>query len=185
VAGLAAVVLSCSSGGLTVPSFTFEDGLENWQPRGVDLDDPPVTWTIEWTGEEAYEGEHSVRLSLNNLNGQAKIWIEREFRLDPNRTYRVDVSYALGTSDAVGTDPWTLIAGVHHEPPSAASELTYRGDTPKGSASPAVEWVARSHQVTLASGTAGSLYVAVGVWGRGVESRVYYLDDLRVVISGA
>lgn len=176
-------IAGCETDELTVPAFSFEKGWEGWAPQGLDLGSPPVQWSIDRTTVEAYDGVTSVRMTLDNDNADAKIWIEREFLLDAGTNYRVDVSFAFGTFDPAGAPLWRLIAGAHTAAPRTGSALTYQGDTSNGTGSSDLQWVRKSYNFSVASGNDGKVFVVVGVWGTHDESRVYYVDDLQVVFS--
>lgn len=186
VALLAPIGTACDRGELVfVPEVealsSFEQGLDGWSRWGVDLDNPPVSWSIERSQEQAAEGSFSLRFEMNNLNDAGKIWVEKPFTVEPNQSYEVAVAYSFGTSDFGDVNHWTLITGVHSAPPRAPGTLTFQGSTANGeSADNGLIWIDRSYELNARSAADGLLYVAVGVWGTWETRRVYYLDDVTV-----
>ena len=81
--GVLAALSSCDFGEELVvypefdDSFSFERELEEWSAGGRDLLLPPVTWEVTPSTDRASDGAQSVRLRLDNVNDQDKIWIER------------------------------------------------------------------------------------------------------------
>ncbi|MGQ9604199.1 MAG: hypothetical protein ACUVUU_08325 [bacterium] len=164
-------------------TFCFEDGLEEWIPRGIDLDQPDVEWEISWTNEMAKCGNHSVKLHLNNLNDKAKIWIEREFKLKPNCGYEIELKFAFATADFGEINLWRMIAGASNKSPKTREDLIYRDDTGKDSNLPQHEWTTKTYLDTLTTSGEGSVYFMVGVWGTHEVERTYFVDSIEVTIS--
>lgn len=161
-------------------SFSFESGLEGWEAAGTDLIDPPVDWDVSVTGEEAVEGERSVRFRLSNLNDMGKIWIQRPFQLSANQAYEVVVRYRFGTSDAGEVNLWRLLTGVHLDPPVTRGHLTVQGDTGHEGEGPGLVWTEKSFTFQARTAADARLWVSVGVWGTFETERIYYVDDLTV-----
>lgn len=171
-----------------VPAYdlidSFESGLGDWTAEGVDLDNPTVAWSVAGSTEEASTGSHSVKLTLDNVNGAGKIWIERELEVDSAQAYDVTISFDLGTADYGTVNLWKVIAGAHTAPPETAAELTFRDDTGNGADSDAgVRWVSKSYTVHTRSDDDGHLYVVVGVWGTHETARSYYLDNVHLQLT--
>ncbi|MBW3535318.1 MAG: hypothetical protein KY453_08910 [Gemmatimonadetes bacterium] len=165
-------------------SYSFESGLDGWLPDGTDLDDPLVDWEVDVTGEHASDGSNAVRLRLDNLNGQGRIWIERRFDVAPDTAYTVEIAFDFGTSDFGDVNLWRVLAGATATDPEVAGELSPRDDT-GGAEDEGVTWLERSYTTTLMSSEDGDLWVHVGVWGTWETERAYYIDDLRVTLSRA
>lgn len=164
-------------------TFCFEDTLEEWTGRGIDLDEPIVDWKISWTNEMYKCGNYSRKLYLNNVNDKAKIWIEREFKLKPNCGYEIELKFAFATADFGGTSLWTIIAGASNKQPKTGADLIYRDDTGKDSNLPQHEWITKTYLDTLATSEEGSVYLMVGVWGTYEVERTYFVDSIEVTIS--
>jgi hypothetical protein len=164
-------------------SFSFEAGLGSWVPGGLDLVGPSVVWSASSSSEEASDGDQSVRVYLDNLNGQGKIWISRELEVAPHQRYDIDISFELATADA-SADAWQVIAGAHTAPPESAAELSFRGATAAAGADGGeLAWVTNQYAVQGQADGDGLLYILVGIWGTGPGARTYYVDDVRLVLT--
>ena len=165
--------------------FSFEDDMEGWEVKGMDLElgNSTIEWSIARSQERAENGSSSVRLFLENWNDMGKIWIERGFVLKPNTTYRVDVSYAFASADWGVVNFFRIITGVLQQPPKTRDELVYQGDTGNGHPDSDVGyvWLSNSYTFTVQSNVEGEIYVILGVWGAWETPRTYYLDSIRVV----
>jgi len=163
-------------------TFSFEDNLEGWSADGTDLDDPPVDWSIERSEEEASDGDTSVRLRLDNLNDQGKIWLERSFPLKRNTMYDIEIAFDFGTADFGDINLWSIIAGAHAESPEVAADLTFHQNESGNGADEDVglQWVEKGYTVEHMTDDDGILVVAVGVWGTWEALRTYYVDNLRI-----
>jgi len=177
-----AVLVGCDESG--IPSsgtltFSFEEDMEGWVANGTDLDNPPVEWSIERSKDITSDGKTAVRLYLNNMNDAGKIWIERPFDGEPNRTYQVHVEYDFASADWGDMNLWPIITGA--VPESAKTELVYQEDT-RNNASPedGFVWLRKSYDFDVGSGPDGKVYVIIGVWGTWETARTYYLDNIDI-----
>jgi len=177
-----AVLVGCDESG--IPSsgtltFSFEEDMEGWVVNGTDLDNPPVEWSVERSKDIASDGKSAVRLYLNNMNDAGKIWIERPFDGEPNRTYQVHVEYDFASADWGDMNLWTIITVV--VPESAKMELVFQGDT-GNNAKPedGFVWLRKSYDFNVESGPDGKVYVIIGVWGIWETARTYYLDNIDI-----
>jgi hypothetical protein len=174
---------------LTAPStpsatFSFENGLEGWTPKGTDLSDPPIQWSIESSADRASDGTHSAKFELSNLNDAGKIWLERPFAVQPNHSYHVTVQLSLGTQDFGQANLFTVIAGVRTTPAVDRNDLTYQDHTGNGADNDVgYKWVEKSYDFYLVSGADGTLYIDVGIWGTWETLRTYYIDNVRITIT--
>lgn len=110
-------------------TFSFENSLEGWTPKGTDLSSPPIEWSIEPSQDRASDGAYSAKFVLNNLNDAGKIWLERPFTVQPNQSYHVTVQFSLGTQDFGLANLFRIIAGVRPTPAVTRDDLTYQGET--------------------------------------------------------
>lgn len=160
--------------------------MEGWTPAGVDLDHPPVEWSIERSEEMANDGNTSIKLSLNNLNDAGKIWIEHEYLCQPNELLNVKIEYDFASSDWGDVNLWRIIAGVHNTPPRSRDGLYFQEDTGiNGSPETGYKWLHKSYSFNVDSGETGKLTVAVGVWGTWETLRVYFIDNLKISFTSA
>jgi len=180
--GLAFVMLSgCCFPPADCEDFSFETGLQDWQAAGTDLEDPPVDWSIEQSEELASDGVRSVKLYLDNLNDAGKIWIVREFQLDPNALYQAHVRFDLASADFGSFNLWKVIVSVTSQLPQTRDDLTYPDDTANGSdADIGYQWLQKEFDFTAETDSTGRLYVSIGVWGTWETARIYYIDKVQV-----
>ena len=165
-------------------AFSFETDFSDWTPQGRDLTDPPVVWEVARSGERASDGEQAIRLRLDNLNSQGKIWIERRYEVEENQVYSVEISFDFGSADWGDVNLWRLLAGGGTDPPSVTGSLSVRGDSGNGESSDqGYRWVPNTYEMELRSGTDGELFVYVGIWGTSAFLRTYYLDNIQVVLT--
>jgi hypothetical protein len=165
--------------------FTFESDLGQWVADGTDLDDPPVTWSVERSDELAERGEWSVRLFLDNVNDAGKIWMERAFVLQPGATYDVEVAFDFASADFGDIGLWTIIAGVSGSDPETVDDLAFRDDTGNGAGDDVGHvWGTRTYPLgTATAGDDGLLWVALGVWGTFETPRTYFIDDVELTFT--
>jgi hypothetical protein len=163
-------------------SYSFESGLDEWYGNGVDLGDPQVAWSAERSSGQASVGSASVALSVNNAEGAAKVWIEREFTVEPSRAYDIEVTFDLGSSDGTGSEPWRVVAGAHVAPPMTAAELSIQDPTGNGGGA-GVVFVQKSYSLRATSDEDGRMYLVIGVWGTSVGERTYFLDNVHVLFT--
>ena len=177
-----AILTGCDGSG--VPSsgtiaFSFEEDMEGWVANGTDLNNPPVEWSIERSKDIASDGKTAIRLYLNNMNDAGKIWIERQFEGEPNRTYRIRLEYDFATADWGDINLWTIIAGI--VPESDKKELVYQEAT-GNNATPedGFVWLRKSYDFDVKSGPDGKVGVLIGIWGTWETARTYYLDNVDI-----
>ena len=165
--------------------FSFENGLEEWVAKGTDLDHPPVHWFIEPSQDRATDGSTSLKYYLENVNDAAKIWIERDFPVQPNQPHHVTVQFSFGTADWGDANHFTIITGVRTEPAFVHHDLTFQGSTENGERKDTgYKWLEKRYEFDVTSGANGQLYIDVGIWGNWETLRIYYIDNLRITITG-
>ena len=165
-------------------AFSFETDLSNWVPRGSDLEDPPVVWEVVRSSDRPSDGERAIRLRLDNLNSQGKIWIERRYDVEINQVYSVKISFDFGSADWGEVNLWRLLAGSGTDSPSVTGSLSVRGDSGNGeSGDRSFQWIPKTYEMGLRSGTDAELFVYVGIWGTSAFLRTYYLDNIQVVLT--
>ena len=163
--------------------FSFENDMEGWEKRAVDLElgDTLIDWSIELTHEIVYDGNSSLKFYLENYNDAGKIWIEKPFVVKPNRNYRVEVKYAFASADFGFANLWTIITGVVTNSPQTRDDLVYQGHTGNGSDSDiGFKWLVKNYNFDVTSESDSTLYVIIGVWGTWETPRTYYLDFVHI-----
>lgn len=162
-------------------TFSFEDSLEGWTAKAIDIDDPPVTWSIKRSSAKASDETTSVELYLENYNDQGKIWIERAFQVKPNTAYHVHVGYDFATADWGVANHWRIIAGAADHPAADRDDLVYQDYTNNDREhDDGFVWLEKSYACDVRSGSSGLLYAMIGVWGIWETPRTYYVDAVRI-----
>jgi hypothetical protein len=165
-------------------TFSFDQAMQGWTADGTDLTNPTVAWSVQQSAAESNNGAGSVRIFLDNLNDAGKVWMERSFELEPNRTYDVDVSYAFGSADWGDINLWRIITGVTTDSPEEADDLEFQDDTGNGLDSDnGIEWMNKTYSFTATTDAAGVLHVAIGTWGTFEVQRTYFVDDVKISFS--
>jgi hypothetical protein len=162
-------------------SFSFEHDMQGWTAGGADLDNLPAHWSVERSRDIASDGRTSVRLYLNDINDEGKVWIERLFDVEPGRTYQVQVEYDFASADWGYMNLWTIITGVVPKAPGQPGGLVYQGDT-KNNARPedGFAWRHKRYHFSVQPGPEGKLYVVIGICGTRQTARTYYLDNITL-----
>jgi hypothetical protein len=164
--------------------FPFENDLEGWVVKGADLGEPPVTWSITRSGEVTRGGRSAAIFNLSNTNGQAKIWLERIFPMEPGQRYRVRVEYDFASADWGDVNLWRLVTGVAPGQFHGSDDLVYQGDTGNGLGSAAgYQWLEKAYDFTVQADAEGKVYAAIGIWGTWEAERRYFLDNVRITFT--
>lgn len=165
-------------------TFTFESGLGDWAAKGKDLTNPTDLWEIAPSSDRATDGAKSVRLHLENVNSQGKIWIERKYSLEKNQLYTVYLAFDFGSADFGSANLWQIVAGGAPGSPATAGTLTPVGDTGNGqSTDQGYRFVRKTFTSEAVADAEGNLYVYIGVWGTSPFTRNYYVDKIDVVLT--
>lgn len=169
----------------TTPYYSsFEENFEGWVPDGTDLSNPPINWSIERNNERATDGNTSLELFLDNMNDAGKIWIEKQFELDPNTQYEVTVEYDFATSDFGSFNLFNIITGVTTKNPETADDLTFQDDTGNHREEDiGYIWLNKTYTLTIETTENGSIFVSIGVWGNWETPRTYYIDAVNISFS--
>lgn len=163
--------------------YSFEDGLEGWTPDGTDLDDPPINWSIAPSDEQAFDGNSSLKLYLENFNDAGKIWVERIFDVKASSSYHVQVSFTFGTFDFGDFNLFNIITSVLNHELTNRDELMYQGDTGHHSEEEGLVWLEKTYDFYIDTDENGELYINLGVWGSWETTRTYFIDDVVITIT--
>ena len=132
--------LAASARGAVTFSGFEGSGLDGWTPRAIDIDNPPVTWSVTRSTERPFEGQGSARFDVANFNDAAKVWLERSFDVTPGARYDVTVSYQFATSDlSIGS--WQIITFARDDAPKTAEDLHFSGTTFTGDEGDGWRWL--------------------------------------------
>lgn len=155
--------------------------MQGWNADATDLGNPPAVWYVQRADDKSRDSVSSAKLFLDNLNANAKIWIEHVFEVDSSADYRVGVRYSLATRDWGKANLWDILTGVSPRPVSTAEELGAQGTTGNGASYDAGHiWVYKSYDFDVRSSSTGNLYVHIGICGKSQAARYYYFDLVSV-----
>lgn len=162
-------------------TFSFEDGLQGWQAQSAELGNGTVS--VEASTDRASAGTRSLRITMDNQGGAAKVWVTRELAVTRHQSYVAELSLALGSADPPAAAPWKVIAGLRPSPPSLAAELPYQDETPAPAGAGGFAWAGRSYTVPVTADAEGRIFLTLGIWGTSPSARTYWMDNVRVVLT--
>lgn len=163
-------------------AYSFEGGLEGWTTSSADLGGGSAA--AEASTERASDGTRSIRFSLANPGGTGKVWLTRELDLTPGKSYTAEIAFDLATADHGVGDAWKLILVARPQPPTTAASLDFQGDTSSGQATNSgIVWAQKRFTVPVQPDEEGRLYLTVGLWGTTPGTRVYWIDNVEVVLT--
>ena len=181
---------------LHAQGFSFEDSLQGWE---IDSDLPvfPCTpgqtaypeceqpsqllqrlWSIRRSTEQAQDGSHSLKITIDGESDDGTAWIARSFVVQPNSRYHVDLSFYVGLLKGNTVNNWSVVAYLGRRRPTLEADFTSIGDTGAG-----VGWVPFSYSTDIEVGDASELWLAVGIRANWETWRTFYLDNIAVSIS--
>jgi len=164
--------------------FSFEAGLAGWSVVASDLGSPPGVWSVEASSEQAVTGSESLKLSLDNTGGGAKLFVKRPFDLQPSTDYQIEVNFQLASADAGDLNLWNVVSGATTAEPLDGAALVALGTTANGQATVAgVVWSPRNGTLAVRTGPdSGRVWIALGISATSAFSRSYWIDDVSVVV---
>ncbi len=164
--------------------WSFEDGLEGWQTRGLDLElaGGEIAWSIVPSTARASDGSTSLELHLDNLNDAGKIFIQRAIVLEPETDYDVALRFDLATQDWGDVNFFAIVAGALNSAPASGAEIAAldQGSTRSGGGETVWVWIPKTVGTRVHTGPGGQVFVVVGIWGTFEAPRTYYLDHVAV-----
>ena len=79
---------------------------------------------------------------------------------------------------------WRILAGGGTDSPAVTGSLSVREDSGNGESSDnGYQWVPKSYEIEVRSGTDRELFVYVGIWGASAFLHTYYIDKIQVVLT--
>ncbi len=163
---------------------SFEAGLGDWIPFGIDLLSPPVAWEVARSTDRASDGTQAIRVRLNNLNGRGKVVLERKYAVAKDQLYTVVISFDFATADFGDIGLWRILAGASPDSPTRSNSVAPRESTGNGlAADGGYRWLPKSYTMEARSDAKGEMFVHVGVWGTSEVLRTYYIDKLEVTLT--
>lgn len=162
---------------------SFEEENNTWTPTGVDLNDPPINWSINTTNEKAIHENNSLKFYLENNNDAGKIWVQQGFNLKKNTTYLVEISYQFCTKDFGELNLFSIITGADISAPTSRDQLTFQDDTGHHQDTQDWVWLEKNYTFYPTTDQNGSIYVSIGIWGSWETTRTYYIDNLSITFT--
>lgn len=163
--------------------YSFENDLEGWTTNSVDLGGGSEEWSIVRSQEVWEDGASSVKFDLNNLNDNAKVWIERAFAVEPRNKYKVSLDYAFRSRDIGDIRGFRIIAGVFRNRPEAGGDLEPAFQEKTASTHGTWGWLHKSYEFTVKSKKKNALYVIIGVLSTHQAHRNYWVDSVCVTLT--
>jgi hypothetical protein len=169
--------------------YSFENDLEGWTSNAADMDSGGQAndWSLTRVEEIPYGGEdgkYSIRLDLNNLNENGKIWIERAFAVEPRRKYKVELDYAFHHYYCAGPPPkFRILAGVFRRRPLSGEDILGAVQEKTGITKCLWGWTHKSYSFKIKSKKSDTLYVVIGIWDTEKAHRTYNIDSVCVSIT--
>ncbi|HUH14185.1 MAG TPA: hypothetical protein VMK65_13805 [Longimicrobiales bacterium] len=161
----------------------FEAGVTPWEPSGLGMEDPRVTWSVEHA-PEAFEGSGSARLTLATPAAGPVLWLERTVTLPSDDIGALAVRFRLGTRDTVAGDNWALlVAATADAPPGTLAQFRSPGFIRLAPDQRPFAWLAHEQRFMVPPG-ATRMHVAIGVQARGPGERSYWLDAVEIELTG-
>ena len=155
--------------------YSFESDMEGWTANAAEI--APGDWSITRSAEFWDDGATSLKVDLNNLSGEGKVWITRAFEVIPGNKYRVSLDCAFSSRNSAD---FQLIAGVFRSPPQSGDDLSSAFQDDTTILSPL--WVHKSYDFTIKSKKSSTVYVVIGVMGTKQTHREYFIDSVCVTI---
>lgn len=161
--------------------FSFENDFEGWAARATDLDfqGNPIPWSVTRTQQLFQDGDNSVQFDLNSLNGNAKVWIEKPFVVEPKKKYRVEVEYSFISQ--LSARHSKIITGVLKQSPQSSEDLELMSQgQPRESGEP---WQRKQYEFNVKSKKSQVLYVVIGIFAQGKGPQVYNFDNVGITLT--
>jgi hypothetical protein len=161
--------------------FSFENDLEGWTPRAIDLLflGGSLPWSVTRSQQFFQDGGSSAQIEIDNANGRAQVWLEKAIAVEPGRKYRVNIEYEFLKQSEVGQA--TLLTGVvRKSPPSAHAMAPNYQDVIDKAGFP---WRRRQFQFTVKAKQASTLYVIIGVFARQNGTHLYNFDNICISVT--
>ncbi len=178
-------------------SYSFETDWEEWKKKEADIElgGGEINRSIERSQEMAIDGNTSIKFYMNNLNDAGKIWIEKNFTVNPNQNYEVHVNFYFASNDWGDFNLFRIIAGAQATSPQTPEEIVeihynlynkYKEEATtynSGELDSGYVWTHRNFEFSVTSNEFGIIYVVLGIWGTWETHRTYYIDNVQIIIA--
>lgn len=178
--------------------YSFETDWEEWLRKEADIElfeGGEINRSIERSQEMAIDGNTSIKFYMNNINDAGKIWIEKNFTVNPNEDYEVQVNFYFASNDWGDFNLFRIIAGAQATSPQTPEEIveihynlynkykekatTYNS----GELDSGYVWTHKNFEFSVTSNEFGIIYVVLGIWGTWETHRTYYIDNVQIIIA--
>jgi hypothetical protein len=167
-------------------AFSFENDMEAWSPRALDVtvavgdSTGEIPWHIQRTNARASSGSIALEYYFFNQTDAAKIWIERDFLLQPGHNYDYELSFDFWAPGSPFTGS-PLFAGMVAESPRSRAEIVSQviGGTGSGGVG---RWTTHAARGTVQADSTGIVHAIVGVWGTFEIAFTYDLDNVHLLL---
>jgi hypothetical protein len=163
--------------------FGFEKNLQGWtRDHFIDCEHEPTPCTFEWkinrSTQQAKSGTHSLKATLNGLNDDGTIWMERQFNFGANTEATVTVTFWLWSESEADINTWPVVAFIGKRNPETEDHMTIVGQTDRKAG-----WARYEFTRTVSTGATGNVWVAFGFGATWESERTYFMDSVRVESS--
>jgi hypothetical protein len=180
--------------GETVLHEGFEDGLGDWAADaaiGPEVDVEEFEWAVEVSGEEAAEGERSLRIFNEGDHDDGTTWVVHPVLVEAGRAYTAEVSAQVWSESESFNTLRDAVMRLGPEPPAVEEDFPHPGvntsalgETPCGGLREplwlADGWREYAFEWTAPELSTDTLYVAVGTSVIWEGDATHYVDDLSV-----
>jgi len=172
----------------------FESGLGDWAADaaiGPEVDVEAFEWTVDVSGEQAAEGERSLRISNEGTYDDGTTWAVHPVSVEPGRAYTVDVDARFWSESESFNTLRDAVMRLGPERPTAEEEFpqpgvntSALGETPYGGLREplwlAEGWREYAFEWTTPELSTDTLYVAVGTSVIWEGDATHFVDDVSV-----
>ena len=164
-------------------SEDFENGLENW---GIDAevpDDPnnpghSVEWKIEVSTNQSVSPSHSAMFTIDGLQDDGAIWLERKLSMEPNAVRNINVTFQFWSESESFNTLAAIIGYAGNKNP------TFEGDLQViGYANQVEGWKNYTFSSEVTANSNGDAYIALGIAVLWETRMTYYIDDITVDVN--
>ena len=164
-------------------SENFENGLDNWVTAGDAPDDPnnpghPVEWNIELSTNQYVSPSHSALFTIDGLQDDGAIWIERKLVLEPNSVKSVNVTFQLWSVSESFNTLAVVIGYAGNKNPAVEGDFEVIG-----AANQVEGWKTYSFAAEVTADSNGDAYVALGISVVWETQMSYFVDDVTVDVN--
>ncbi len=160
----------------------FESGLDNWTTHADVPIDPntgqPVAWQISLSTNQSKSASHAMTFTIDGLQDDGAIWIQRKLNLQPNEQHHVNVTFQFWSQSESFNILANVIGAISKDQPQAEADLKVLG-----AANQVEGWKTYSFSATVTADGNGNAYVALGIAVTWETTLTYFVDDVNITID--